>query len=57
MNGACVVTNKSYFIGYKPLIKRFLNRENLVVLLLLLILIAIIVATANQSPLWIYQGF
>jgi hypothetical protein len=33
------------------------SRENLYALLLCLILIAIIIFTADQAPLWIYQGF
>ena len=34
-----------------------LSRENWIVLLLWLLVIALIVATADHSPLWIYQGF
>jgi hypothetical protein len=33
------------------------NRENLVALLFCLILLAILIFTADQAPLWIYQGF
>jgi hypothetical protein len=37
--------------------RRLLTRENIAALLLCLFLIAIIIATADQSPQWIYQGF
>ncbi len=33
------------------------SRENLLALLLCLIVVAVLVATADQSPQWIYQGF
>lgn len=36
---------------------KIFTRENLFALLLCLILIAIIILTADQAPLWIYQGF
>jgi hypothetical protein len=36
---------------------RIFSRENLFALLLCIILIAIIILTADQAPLWIYQGF
>jgi hypothetical protein len=39
------------------MLRRIVTRENLLALLLCLILIAIIILTADQSPLWIYQGF
>jgi len=39
------------------MLRRLFNRENLYALLLCLILIAIIVMTADQAPLWIYQGY
>jgi len=39
------------------MLRRLFSRENLYALLLCLILIAILVMTANQAPLWIYQGF
>jgi hypothetical protein len=39
------------------MLRKLLNRENLYALLLCLILIAIIIFTADQAPLWIYQGF
>jgi hypothetical protein len=39
------------------MIRRLLNRENLAAVLLLFILIAILIATTDQAPLWIYQGF
>lgn len=36
---------------------KLFTRENLYALLLCLILIAIFILTADQAPLWIYQGF
>ena len=39
------------------MLRRIFSRENLFALLLCIILIAIIILTADQSPLWIYQGF
>lgn len=33
------------------------NRENLLALAIALLLIAIYIATAADSPLWVYQGF
>jgi hypothetical protein len=58
VNGVCAVTNNRAFIDKADLLHRHLfTRENLTVFLLLLILIAIIVATADQTPQWIYQGF
>lgn len=40
-----------------PMKHKLFTRENLYALLLCLILIAIIILTADQAPLWIYQGF
>ncbi len=37
--------------------RRLLTRENVIALILCLIVIAVIVMTADQAPLWIYQGF
>jgi len=37
--------------------RRLLRRENVIALILCLIVIAVIVMTADQAPLWIYQGF
>jgi hypothetical protein len=34
-----------------------MTRENIAALILCLLLIAILIATADQSPQWIYQGF
>jgi hypothetical protein len=39
------------------MLRRFVTRENLFAILLCLILILIIIFTADQAPLWIYQGF
>jgi hypothetical protein len=39
------------------MLHRIFSTENLLALLLCLILIAIIIATADQAPQWIYQGF
>ncbi len=39
------------------MLRRLFTRENLYALLLCLILIAIFILTADQAPLWIYQGF
>lgn len=33
------------------------SRENLLALLLGFIIVAVLIATADQSPQWIYQGF
>ncbi len=41
----------------KKIYRAIFNRENLLALLLALILIALIIATADTSPTWIYQGF
>jgi hypothetical protein len=40
-----------------PMRRRVLTRENVIALILCLIVIAVIVMTADQAPLWIYQGF
>ncbi len=37
--------------------RKLFTRENLFAVLLCLILIAILILTADQAPLWIYQGF
>jgi hypothetical protein len=42
---------------YRQSLKMIFNRENLLALLLALALIAIYLATASDSPTWIYQGF
>lgn len=39
------------------MLHKLFSRENLFALLLCLILIAILILTADQAPLWIYQGF
>ena len=39
------------------MLRRIFSRENLYAVLLCLILIAIIIFSADQAPLWIYQGF
>ncbi len=41
----------------RHLLRKITSRENLYALLLCLIVIAIIILTADQAPLWIYQGF
>lgn len=41
----------------KLLIQRIFSPENLYAVLLCLVLIAILIATADQAPQWIYQGF
>lgn len=38
-------------------LRAFASRENLLALLLCLIIIATLIATADQAPEWIYQGF
>ena len=38
-------------------LRRLASSENLLALLVCLIVIALLIATADQSPLWIYQGF
>ncbi len=39
------------------MVKRLFSHENIAALLICLILIAIVIATADQAPQWIYQGF
>ncbi len=39
------------------MIKKLFSRENILAFILCLVVFAIIVMTADQSPLWIYQGF
>lgn len=39
------------------MLRRLFSRENIYALAVCLILIALIILTADQSPLWIYQGF
>jgi len=41
----------------KTILNRIFSRENLVALALCLILIALVIATADNAPQWIYQGF
>jgi hypothetical protein len=38
-------------------LRRVFSRENVFALLLCLIVIFVIIATADSSPQWIYQGF
>ena len=38
-------------------LSRVATRENLLALAVCLILIALVIATADSSPQWIYQGF
>jgi hypothetical protein len=37
--------------------KRLLSRENLLAVLLCLLIIMLLIATTNDAPQWIYQGF
>jgi hypothetical protein len=37
--------------------RRIFSRENLWALLFALALIALVILTADNAPLWIYQGF
>ncbi|MCL4504572.1 MAG: hypothetical protein M1434_00620 [Chloroflexi bacterium] len=39
------------------LLRRLLTRENLIAMAVCLILIALVIATADNAPQWIYQGF
>jgi hypothetical protein len=41
----------------RNIIRLIFSRENLYALIVCLILIFIIILTADQAPLWIYQGF
>ncbi len=41
----------------QTLLRHIFSRENLFALLLTLILIMTVIATADTSPQWIYQGF
>jgi hypothetical protein len=43
--------------GALTVLKRLFSRENLLALILCLILILLIIATTDNAPLWIYQGF
>lgn len=38
-------------------LKKLFSRENILALILALVVIAIYIATAADSPLWVYQGF
>ncbi len=38
-------------------LKRLFSRENLLALALALILVLLVIVTADNAPLWIYQGF
>jgi hypothetical protein len=38
-------------------LRRLFNRENMLALALALILILLVIVTADDAPLWIYQGF
>jgi hypothetical protein len=40
-----------------PILKIIFSRENMMALFLALILTAIYIATAADSPIWIYQGY
>lgn len=39
------------------MLKKVFSRENLIALALCLLVIALLIATADSSPQWIYQGF
>ena len=39
------------------MLKRLLSKENLTALLLALLFLAVLIATTDQAPEWIYQGF
>jgi len=41
----------------RSFLSHFLTRENLWALALFLIIILLVILTADQSPIWIYQGF
>jgi hypothetical protein len=41
----------------RNIIRLIFSRENLYALIVCLLLIFIIILTADQAPLWIYQGF
>ena len=38
-------------------LRRLASRENLFALLLCVIVVAVLIATTDQAPQWIYQGF
>jgi len=42
---------------WRSIIRAVFSRENLLALAIALALIAIYIATAADSPLWVYQGF
>jgi hypothetical protein len=39
------------------MIRKLFSRENILAVILCLMAIAILIMTADQAPLWIYQGF
>ncbi len=39
------------------MLKRLFTQENLTALLLALLILAVVIATVDQAPEWIYQGF
>lgn len=41
----------------RPFFDALLSRENLLAVLLCLILVALVIVTADNAPVWIYQGF
>lgn len=44
-------------VDWKKLGSMLFNKENLLAFALGLILIALFITTADDSPVWIYQGF
>jgi hypothetical protein len=48
--------SRQQYTGFS-MFKRIFSRENLFAILLCLVLIAIVIASADQAPQWIYQGF
>jgi hypothetical protein len=39
------------------MLKRLLSHENITALLLALLILAVVIATVDQAPEWIYQGY
>lgn len=45
------------YVWLSLMLPRLFSRQNLYALFLCLIVILVIIITADQAPIWIYQGF
>jgi hypothetical protein len=57
MCGACLARSDERGEIMSNMLKKVFSRENLIALALCLLIIALLIATADSSPQWIYQGF